>query len=85
MSLKEKPAGASGGLSEIVSWQERTESSPEALRSQAFAIGRQHEREARRRALDAISLNGAAAFNKAALARFYARSAMNLMVGGAYV
>ena len=83
MTPHEKPAGASGGPSNFVSWRERSEGSPEALRSQAVAIGRQHEQEARRKALDALSLNGAAAFNKAALASFYARSAMNLM-GGAH-
>ena len=35
--------------------------------------------------MQALRLQGAAAFNKAALARFYARRAVGLMVGAAYV
>jgi len=83
MSLKEKPAGANGGLFEIVSWRERSEGSPEALRSQAFAVGRQHEQEARRRALEAVSLYGGDAFTQAALATHYARQAV-VRMGGAH-
>ena len=86
MQNRRSPAerGHGGRSKALVSWQEPREGSPEDLRSQAFAAGREHEQEARRRALDAVSLYGGHAFAEAALARFYARSAMNLM-GGAYV
>ena len=82
MSPIEKPAGASGGPSNIVSWRERSEGSPEALRSQAFAVAREHEQEARRRALEAVSLYGGDAFTQAALATHYARQAVARMGGG---
>ena len=85
MQNRRSPAerGHGGRSKALVSWQEPREGSPEDLRSQAFAAGRQHEQEARRRALDAVSLYGGDAFTQAALATHYARQAV-VRMGGAH-
>jgi hypothetical protein len=71
------------GLREGVSLsrRERSQIKPEDLRSQAFATGREHEQEARRRALQAVGLCGIDAFTHAALATHHARQAVALMTG----
>ncbi len=85
MPITSKPAYAvgEGGLRNIVQLGgERPEATPINQRSQAFALGREHEQEARRQALEALGLSGAAAFNQAALASHNARLAVALMGGG---
>ena len=81
MTPHEQPAGhGRGGLSEVV------RSFPaERLQDSHKTLSRQHEIQAHRCAMAALSLRGADAFAQAALAGFHARAAVALMTGAQHV